>query len=98
MKADSKPAIWLVPLAFAIYILINKLYFAEVYHFLMDYTDAVLAYFVAYLLVGFALFITVVVLFEAVVRGFRHVAIFAERFWLGIIVYPSHVRWLCYSV
>ncbi len=63
MKLSSKFVIWLVPLAFAIYTLINKLYFAELYHFLQAYTAAVLAYFVAYLLVGLPLFITVIVLF-----------------------------------
>jgi membrane protease YdiL (CAAX protease family) len=63
MSANSKSAIWLVPLAFAIYILINKLYFAVVYHFLKDYADAVLAYFVSYLLVGLPLFVTAIVLF-----------------------------------
>jgi len=63
MKLSSKFVIWFVPLAFAIYILINKLYFAMVYHFLQDYSDAVLAYFVAYLLVGLPLFVTAIVLF-----------------------------------
>lgn len=63
MKLSSKFVIWLVPLAFAIYILINKLYFAEVYHSLKDYSDAVLAYFVSYLLVGLPLFVTAIVMF-----------------------------------
>jgi len=64
MKPPSKFVSWLVPLAFALYILINRLYFADLYHFLRDYSASVVAYFVTYLLVGLPLFVTVIVLFR----------------------------------
>ncbi|MDD4373317.1 MAG: CPBP family intramembrane metalloprotease [Bacteroidales bacterium] len=97
MKPSSKFVIWFVPLAFAIYILINKFYFAELYHFLMNYTEAVLAYFMAYLLVGLPLFVTVIILFgrqsfealgmsRSLLKGFGLALLFTLPMFIGYAV------------
>ncbi len=64
MKQTSKLTIWLVPLAFAIYILINRRYFARLYRFFSEFVEPISAYFGAYVLIGLPIFITLAIVFR----------------------------------
>ena len=97
MRTVSKLTIWLVPLAFALYILINRRYFSKLYHFFSEYTEPVLAYFGAYVLIGLPVFITLAVVFrkqsfeamgftQSFVRGLGMALLFTLPMFIGYAI------------
>ena len=57
MKTLSTRILFLVPIAFLVYIFLFKFYFSAIYKFLISlFSEAITAYFIAYLLVGIPLF------------------------------------------